>query len=107
MLAVADHGVFRVFHGLLEIPLQQALQRLAVSRFVANPSDFVPVAGIARAFRTAFGTSSSGRACVAVFVRFTALFAFPAALFFWYWVIHVRCNIGIYPFALRTYDVGI
>ena len=67
---------------LLEVTLQQTLQRLVVSRFVANPSDCVPVAGIARAFRTTFGTSSSGRACVAVFVQITALFAFPATLFF-------------------------
>ena len=57
-------------------------EALAVSCFVANPSDFVPVAGIARAFRTAFGTSFSGRTCVAVFVQLAALFTFPTALFF-------------------------
>ena len=66
----------------LEVALQQALKSLAVTGLVANPSDFVPVAGIARALRTAFGTSSSGRACVAVFVRFTALFTSPTALFY-------------------------
>ena len=60
---------------LAEVTLQQALQSLAVTGRAANPSDSVPVAGIARAFRTAFGTSSSGRACVAVLVQLNAFCA--------------------------------
>ena len=36
MLAVADHRVFCVFHGLLEIPLQKALEGAAVTGLVAG-----------------------------------------------------------------------
>ena len=57
-------------------------EALAASCFVTHTSDFIPFAGIARALRTAFGTCSSGRACAAVFVQLTALFALPAKLFF-------------------------
>ncbi|MDY4487343.1 MAG: hypothetical protein SPE18_04735 [Candidatus Limivicinus sp.] len=70
-------GVF-----LLEVTLQQTFEGLAVTGLVANLSDFVPIAGIARAFGTACGTCSSGRACAAVFVQLTALFTLPARLFF-------------------------
>ena len=80
---------------------------LAVPCFVGNPSDFVPVAGIARALRTASGTSSSGRASIGTVIGSTTFGAVPSELIHRLRMNHIRRGIGIYAFAFRAHHMGI
>ena len=72
-----------------------------------EPSNFIPIFGVAWTVCTTFSTGAAGCASIGAVVEFTTFNAVPSEFIHGLGMIHTRRNIRIYSLALWAHYMGI